>query len=421
MSDEKDPALSTSTSPPKYSRYRSVRQAVKKEPLPEQSPEPEMARTKSMSRYRRTRPVATTEQIATLPMPSVPPIPRANAHGFTSNPPAQRDVTRRVTEPIQNPQRQKRLSSNNPGRLRPQETDDERMRRMGREAHEREEQRRKARKEQEEQDRMTRQQKAEEEAELSRKAEEAAAKRLAEQKRKDLERLQAELDAAVPTSPPPPTSPREKLRFFSRRRAQTRSSPPPIAKRESESTSLSTTKSNEPPRGIEQGGGGPQIDAPVSASNAGERVSCVSEINMSKFLTRCAESPHPMQAILDQSSNYSRNYTCRDHLFRCQYYDTKYRSLNSHFTRIICTPWPGASYTSIRAYSRCHELVGSGYTKCSLATKFGYSQIRHRSGDVVSTERSPTICHGIYVPFPETREMEQAIYHLTSIWSNFYV
>ena len=253
--------------------------------MPEQSPEPEMSRTKSMSRYRRTRPVATPEQIATLPMPSVPPIPRANAHGFTSNPPTQRDVTRRATEPIQNPQRQKRLSSNNPGRLRPQETDDERMRRIGREAHEREEQRRKAHKEQEEQDRMARQQRAEEEAELNRKAEEDSAKRLAEQKRKDLERLQAELDAAVPTSPPPPTSPREKLRFFSRKRAQTRTSPPSIVKRESESTSLSTTKtkSNELPRGIEQGGGGPQIDAPISASNAGERVSCVSEINMSNF------------------------------------------------------------------------------------------------------------------------------------------
>jgi hypothetical protein len=38
---------------------------------------------------------------------------------------------------------------------------------------------------------------------------------------------------------------------------------------------LSTTRSNEPPQGIEQGGGGivPQIDAPISASNAGERVS----------------------------------------------------------------------------------------------------------------------------------------------------
>jgi hypothetical protein len=150
---------------------------------------------------------------------------------------------------------------------------------MGNEAHEREEQRRLARKEKEEQerqlrkyreeqDRIARQQRAEEEAELARKAAEESANLLAEQKRKDLERLQAELEAATPTPPPLPTGPREKLRFFSRKRAQTKTSPPV-------STSLSTTKSTEQPRGIEQGGGGivPQIDAPISASNAGERVS----------------------------------------------------------------------------------------------------------------------------------------------------
>jgi hypothetical protein len=159
---------------------------------------------------------------------------------------------------------------------------------MGKEAQEREEQRHRARKELEVQDRVARQQKeeqerisqqrqAEEEAELGRKAAEDVAARLAEQKRKDLERLQAELDAAVPTSP---TSPREKLRFFSRKRAQTKTSPPPTVKREPESAMLTKMKSNEAPRGIEQGGGGivPQLDAPMSASNAGERVSCVCEI-----------------------------------------------------------------------------------------------------------------------------------------------
>ena len=274
MSDDKEPALSAATTPPKYSRYRSVRQTLKQEePAPEQPPE--VSRTKSLSRYRR-RPA----QIAAPSVPPVPQIPRANAPALSSNPPTQREVPRRVTDPIQNSQRQHRHSQGNTGRLRPQETDDERMRRMGREAHEREEQRRRARKEKEEQERIERQQKIEQEAELARKAAEDAAKLLAEQKRKDLERLQAELDAVAPTSPPPPTSPRERLRFFSRKRAQTKSSPPPIEKRESESTSLSTTKSNEPPRGIEQGGGGivPRIDAPISASNAGERVSNVPRI-----------------------------------------------------------------------------------------------------------------------------------------------
>jgi hypothetical protein len=349
MSDEKDPTLPTTTSPPKYSRYRSVRQAVKKEePVTEQSPEPEMTRTKSMSRYRRTRPVSKIEQIAAPPMSPVPPIPRANAQPLSSNqsnPPVQRDVTRRVTEPIHNPQRQKRLSSGNTSRPRPQETDDERMRRLGKEAHEREEQRRRARKEKEEQERIARQYKAEEEAKLARKAAEDAAILLADQKRKDLERLQAELDAAVPTSPRPPTNPREKSRFFSRKRAQTKTSPPlnpPIAKRESESTSLSTTKSNEPPRGIEQGGGGivPQIDAPISASNAGERVSCVSEITVLRLLNICPASSHPVRAILNQSSNYTRDYTSRYHIFRCQYHDTKYHSFYCHSTRIICSAWP---------------------------------------------------------------------------------
>jgi hypothetical protein len=352
MSDEKDPALPTTTSPPKYSRYRSVRHAVKKEePLPEQSPEPEMARTKSMSRYRRTRPIPTRQH--TPPMPLAPPVPRATSQALCSNPPVQRDVTRRVTAPMQIPQSQKRPSLNNPGRPRPQETDDERMRRMGREAHEREEQRRKARKEQEERDRIARQQKEEqeritrqqkeaEETELARKIEEDSAKRLAEQKRKDLERLQAELDAAVPISPPPTTSPRERLRFFSRKKAQVPTSPLPIAKREHESTLSSTTRSSEPPRGIEQGGGGivPQIDAPRSASNAGERVSYVCEFSVSKLLRIYPESSHPMQAILDKSSNYSRNYTYRYHSFCCKYHDAKYHPFHSRFTRIICAPWP---------------------------------------------------------------------------------
>jgi hypothetical protein len=261
----------------------------KEEPVAEQKPEPEMARTKSMSRYRRTRIVSKTDQIAEPPMPPVPVIPRSNAQVLNSHPSAQRDGTRRATDPVQSSQRQQRPVAGNTGHGRPRETDDERMRRMGKEAHEREAQRRQALKEREEQERISRQQKAVAEAEQARKAEEEAANLLAEQKRKDLERLQAELDAAVPTSPlpPPATSPRDKLRFFSRKRAQTKTSPPATAERGSGSVSLSTTRSNEPPRGIEQGGGGivPQIDAPISASNAGERVSCVTVVARPCLLT----------------------------------------------------------------------------------------------------------------------------------------
>jgi len=342
MSDENDPASSATSSPPaKYSRYRSVRQPVKKEDsVPEQKPEPEMARTKSMSRYRRTRIVSKTDQVAASSMPPVPAIPRANAPALSSNPPAQRYGTRRVTEPIPSPHNQQRPAVGNAVPGRPRETDEERMRRMGREAHEREDKLRRERKEKEEQDRIARQQQAEAEAEQARKAAEDAANRLAEQKRKDLERLQAELDAAVPTSPPLPTSPRDKLRFFSRKRAPTKTTPPTTAERESGSASLSTTKSNEPPRGIEQGGGGivPQIDAPISASNAGERVSCV-WCRKVEGSNRFSESSHSMQAILNQSSNNSRNHSCRYYLFCRQYHDAKYHSFYSCPTRIVYTTW----------------------------------------------------------------------------------
>ena len=261
--------------------------------MPEEKPEPAMARTKSMSRYRKSRVASKTDSEPFKP--PVPAIPRASAQGLSSNPPMLRDGIRRVTEPVQSPQRQSPVG--NTARRRPQETDEARMRRMGKEAHEREELRRKVQKETQEQERIARIRKAEEdEAERIRKAAEDEAERiriakeddaelvrraeqnaavLAEQKRKDLERLQAELDAAAPTSPPPTTSPRDKLRFFSRKRAQTTTRPQPSSREPS--TSLSTTRSNETHRVIEQGGGGivPQIDAPISASNAGERVSYV--------------------------------------------------------------------------------------------------------------------------------------------------
>jgi hypothetical protein len=123
-----------------------------------------------------------------------------------------------------------------------------------------------------EKERMIQQQKAEAEAKAEAEREEKNAKLLGEQKRKDLERLQAELDAASP-APALVASPAKEKFGFLRKRAATKASP-----RSSESSSgpsLSQTKSNEPPRRIEQGGGGivPQTDAPISASNAGERVS----------------------------------------------------------------------------------------------------------------------------------------------------
>ena len=105
--------------------------------------------------------------------------------------------------------------------------------------------------------------------------EKANARLLQEQKRKDLERLEAELDAAAPAVSLPVTTPlKDKFAFFSKKVTATNVSPPRTSG-SSGRVQLARTRSNEPPRGIEQGGGGivPQTDAPISASNAGERVS----------------------------------------------------------------------------------------------------------------------------------------------------
>jgi hypothetical protein len=107
---------------------------------------------------------------------------------------------------------------------------------------------------------------------------------LAEQKRKDLERLEAELAAAA--APPKPPSERssptpekagiEKLGFLARKRAKSKpASPRPSADSPDKSSrDASRTQSDEQPRNILQGGGGavPGTDAPRSAVNAGERV-----------------------------------------------------------------------------------------------------------------------------------------------------
>jgi len=235
-----------------------------------------------MSRYRRSRAVSKPDPVATSSMP--PPVPTIQkfhaqsppATGFNASGPM-----RRVTEPAKPTQREQRhtTAGGKPEQGRPRETENERLQRKGREYQEREKQQMlKTQQEKAEKERMTQQQKAEAEAkaeaERARLAEEENAKLLEEQKRKDLERLQAELDAATPAPVPLASPAKEKFGFFSRKRAGTKASPP----RSSESSSgpsLSQRKSNELSRRIEQGGGGivPQTDAPISASNAGERVS----------------------------------------------------------------------------------------------------------------------------------------------------
>ena len=130
---------------------------------------------------------------------------------------------------------------------------------------------------------------------------------LAEQKRQDLKRLEAELDAATPAEQA--TSPREKFGFLSRKFGTTKTLPrrkvesadqpvPTIARARTQkvtkkiigaplelgspletvpigvvsSERKSSVKETDP---IKQGGGNivPQTDVPVSASNAGDRVS----------------------------------------------------------------------------------------------------------------------------------------------------
>jgi len=222
-----------------------------------------------MSRYRRSRVVSKDELAAPPPVPSVP-IPSRTQTTAAQHHPAPRDPTRRVTEPV--PSVQAPATEREQGG-RPKETERERLRRKAQEYRDREAAQRKL----EEQEAR---EKAEEDAELARRQEKEAARILAEQKRKDLERLEAELDAAAPIAPKVTSPTREKFSFFSRKRAPTKSTSGSESR--SGHNSMSKTRSNEPPprssdppKAIIEGGGGivPQTDAPISASNAGERVS----------------------------------------------------------------------------------------------------------------------------------------------------
>lgn len=116
--------------------------------------------------------------------------------------------------------------------------------------------------------------------------EDEVARKLAEQKQKDLQRLEMELAAAAAAARPSPSPERsnsatqkpsiEKFRVFTRKRAESKAAPSKSSGSltEAESQELPKLKSDEPPRNILQGGGGvvPGVDAPKSAVNAGERV-----------------------------------------------------------------------------------------------------------------------------------------------------
>jgi hypothetical protein len=164
--------------------------------------------------------------------PSVPAIPKSHAQNGAVTGLNASGPTRRVTEPAKPTQREQRhaAAAGRPDPGRPRETENERLRRKTQEYQEREKQQLlKAQQDKAEKERITQQQKAEAEAKAeagrARLAEEENARLLEEQKRKDLERLQAELDAAPPASLPV-TSPKEKFTFFSRKRAASKASPP---------------------------------------------------------------------------------------------------------------------------------------------------------------------------------------------------
>ncbi|KAL3423332.1 hypothetical protein PVAG01_05079 [Phlyctema vagabunda] len=272
MSSEGDSASSATQA--KFSRYRSVRQGSRQHPptsMPEmQNQDGQISR--SMSRYRRARPISKPDHHA-QPVPPTPQIPQTLDQLQTLK-------ARRVTTPVGGgphirppPQRQYSADA-------PRESEGDRRKRQALEALAREEQAYRLRKEREERDRILKQQRAEQEAyeaaqyEIS---EEEAQRMLAETKRKDLERLEAELEAA-PTSRV--VAPKEKFGFFSRKKMAPQQLHQPVhivpsqAPESSGILGVGPLKNHDgPARAIEQGGGGivPGVDAPKSAVNSGDR------------------------------------------------------------------------------------------------------------------------------------------------------
>jgi len=268
--------------PAKYTRYRSVRQAAaSKSPPPSSTAKPPEAQNeaiqRSMSRYHRRPRVSSPPAYDVAPIPAIPQhlptlqslqgrteatpqdLPRESrpirsADVLAENAP-QRDNHRGVSEgdPVVRGRTEQRTSINqrqNIAQALP-------LRGHG------------------EQDKQARGQLPEEDE---------VAKKLAEQKQKDLQRLEMELAAAAagPSSSPERSNSAtkkpsiEKFRVFTRKRAESKAAPSKSSSSltEAETQEAPKMKADEPPRNILQGGGGavPGVDAPKSAVNAGERV-----------------------------------------------------------------------------------------------------------------------------------------------------
>jgi hypothetical protein len=265
MSQDTEAELTTAQ--PKYTRYRSVRRAAAEESAQKEQvtafaaarEQKSDAPVRSMSRYRRPRAASKVEQ-NTNAVPTVPAVPALPPTQLDQA--ASRSTTRRATDstPSQAPTVQ----------LIPLRKTSEGQWKAGRES------------------------------EDQRAFAQTVEKKLAEQKRKDLERLEATLDAAVqgPSGSRAGSPTKEKFNLFSRKRStHTKTTPPPaptttvpapVAAPAPPTTSSSSNArsggSNETPRGSNErlmprplGQGGavtlPGNDAPISAVNAGERVS----------------------------------------------------------------------------------------------------------------------------------------------------
>jgi hypothetical protein len=268
--------------PAKYSRYRSVRQAAaSKSPPPAshaQSPEEQNEGVqRSMSRYHR-RP-----RVSSPPAPNVAPMPTIPKHlptlqtlpGASEFPPRNRSQEPRPIHPAaasggDTPLRgeSRAFSGGDPAvRGRPENRASINQRQNIAQAlplrgHG-------------EQDTQAKGQLP---------GDDEVARKLAEQKQKDLQRLEMELAAAAarPSSSPERSNSAthkpsiEKFRVFSRKRAESKAAPSKSSSSltEAESQEAPKAKADEPPQNTLQGGGGavPGIDAPKSAVNAGERV-----------------------------------------------------------------------------------------------------------------------------------------------------
>lgn len=111
-------------------------------------------------------------------------------------------------------------------------------------------------------------QRLDEEATLQKQREAEAIEILAEQKRKDLERLERVLDAAI-TKSSKANSPKERFALFGRRRRESKSTSRPVEVFPDASANLGVNEYTVT-------GDLPGADAPKSAINAGERVWLIS-------------------------------------------------------------------------------------------------------------------------------------------------